>query len=326
MATIGEAAIIMRRVMQWIGLVALGALLLALLAAPYAYAELMGWLSPHAIVKSKPVPLARGRMAGDYWAVERLNAGTFAIGEPRYYQLNYAYLIVGEKEALLFDAGSGTRDIRAVVRGLTALPVTVIASHLHYDHLGGIAGFRSIAMIDLPETRADVRGGVFVPGRYEFLGMIDGLALPRFRVSRWIRPGSWIDLGGRRVRLLSTPGHTPTSASLYDPAFRQVFVGDYLYPGPLYVQLPGARRSAYRTTATTLLDMLPVGTTIWAAHCCRKEGGVRAPYLAVNDVAALRDALDGIAAGRLAAQGFYPRVYQVNRQISFMTSFLWNNR
>ena len=62
-----------------------------------------------------------------------------------------------------------------MIRALTALPVTVLPSHLHFDHTGGIGVFHSIAMLDLPATRADVHDGRFTPGRYEFHGMSDGL-------------------------------------------------------------------------------------------------------------------------------------------------------
>src|SRR5699024_2023251 len=98
---------------------------------------------------------------------------TFAIGEPRYYQQNYSYLILGESRAFLFDSGSGTRDINPVIKSLTNLPVTVMVSHLHFDHLGGIGPFKHIAMIDLPQTRADMHDGIFTPGRYEYSGLAD---------------------------------------------------------------------------------------------------------------------------------------------------------
>src|SRR5271169_3383886 len=146
------------------------AVVVAALFAPYIYSELAVWTEPHAIVDSAPAQLAKGRMVDDYFAVEDLGDGTFAIGEPRYYQQNYSYLIVGRTRAVLFDSGSGTRDISGVVASLTRLPVTVIVSHLHFDHLGGIAPFGHVAMIDLPETRADVSGGFFKPGRYEYMG------------------------------------------------------------------------------------------------------------------------------------------------------------
>src|ERR1700761_2413236 len=201
-------------------------LTLAAVFAPYVYAELSPYISSHAIVDPAPAKLAKGRMVDDYFAVQDLGDGVIAIGEPRYYQQNYAYLILGDKRALLFDSSSGTRDVSPVVASLTRLPVTVMVSHLHFDHLGGITPFHHIAMIDLPETRADVTGGVFTPGRYEFGGIADKRVRPSFQVSEWIKPGESIDLGGRKLRVLSTPGHTPSSVSLYDAAGKRLFTGD----------------------------------------------------------------------------------------------------
>src|SRR5690348_3432688 len=125
---------------------------LAAAFAPFVYAELMPRLQPHVIVDPAPAKIAKGRMFDDYFVVQDLGAGTFAIGEPRYYQQNYSYLIIGTKRALMFDSGSGTRDIGKVVKSLTSLPVTVMVSHLHFHRFGGIGPFDHVAMIDLPQT------------------------------------------------------------------------------------------------------------------------------------------------------------------------------
>ena len=50
----------------------------------------------------------------DYYTVEQIAPDTFAIGEPRYNQQNFNYLVVGTDEAILFDAGSGLRNAAAV--------------------------------------------------------------------------------------------------------------------------------------------------------------------------------------------------------------------
>ncbi|MDR3508825.1 MAG: MBL fold metallo-hydrolase [Caulobacteraceae bacterium] len=304
---------------------ALGVVLAAVFA-PYVSAELNPWLEPHQIVDPAPARIAKGRMVGDYFAVEDVGGGVFAIGEPRYYQRNYAYLIIGQERALLFDSGSGTRDISGVVAGLTRLPVTVMASHLHYDHLGGIAPFAHVAMIDLPQTRADVSRGLFRAGRYEYLGLIDHLAPPPVKVGEWLAPGAVIDLGGRSLTVLNTPGHTPTSAALWDAAGHRLFIGDYIYPTTLYAFLPGASLSAYHHTARRLLTTLPADTVLWTAHCCRKGEGVAAPWLSMRDLRDLDAALTRVARGQARPTGFYPRIYPVNRQMTLATGFGWNNR
>ncbi|HEY6621592.1 MAG TPA: MBL fold metallo-hydrolase [Steroidobacteraceae bacterium] len=316
--------------MKRLAIIILGLLFLSLgLAAwfaPYLDGELARWLEPHTIVDPAAAQIAKGAMVDDYFAVEDLGEGTFAIGEPRYYQQNYSYLIIGATRALLFDAGSGTRDISGVVGRLTKLPVTVLVSHLHYDHLGGIGPFKHVAMIDLPETRADVSGEYFQPSRYEYMGLLDGLAAPSVRVGEWLKPGSSIDLGGRSLRILSTPGHTPTSVALVDAQNKRLFIGDFIYPTTLYAFLPGASLSAYQGTAKMLLEMLQKDTVLWTAHCCRRKEGVSAPWLSMTDLKDLAAALTAVRTGEAKSRGFYPRVYRVNGEMTLATGFPWNNR
>ncbi|MDB6083428.1 MAG: rane dipeptidase [Gammaproteobacteria bacterium] len=298
----------------------------ALAVAPYLFAELSASLEPHTIVEPTKPDLGEGRMVDDYWAVQDIDANTHALGEPRYYQANYAYLIVGERRALLFDSGSGTRDIMGVVTSLTHLPVTVMPSHLHFDHTGGIRPFKSVAMIDLPETRADVTNGKLTPSRYEYLGMIDGLMPPAFTVTEWVKPGTTIDLGGRVLQILHVPGHTPSSVALYDAATHQLFAGDFIYPTTLYAFLPGASLAKYRETTRELLATLPADTKIWTAHCCRVGERTSAPWLTMADLRDLDSALTAIKSGGSHSTGLFPRRFPVNQQMTLATGFPWNNR
>ena len=256
----------MARVLTYIAIAVLACVVLAADYAPYMNLEVAPYIRHHTIIDPAAPKLDKGHMVDDYFSVEDLGQNTFAIGEPRYYQQNYAYLIIGEKRALLFDSSSGTRDVSPVIKSLTSLPVTVMVSHLHFDHLGGIAPFHHVAMIDLPETRADMKDGLFTPKRYEYSGIADKRARPSFAIAEWLAPGRTIDLGGRVLTVLSTPGHTPTSASLYDPAAKRLFTGDYIYPTTLYAFSPGASMSAYHETAQRLLATMPADTILWTAH------------------------------------------------------------
>ncbi len=299
---------------------------LALVFAPYLFAELSASLEPHAIIDPAKPDLGEGHMVDDYWAVQDIDANTHALGEPRYYQVNYAYLIVGEGRALLFDAGSGTRDITGVVTSLTHLPVTVMPSHLHFDHTGGIAPFKSVAMIDLSDMRADVTNGKLTPSRYDYLGMVDGLMPPTFSVTEWVKPGTTIDLGGRVLQILHVPGHTHSSAALYDAATHQLFAGDFIYPTTLYAFLPGASLAEYRATTRKLLATLPADTKIWTAHCCRVGERTSAPWLTMADLRDLDTALTAIQSGEAHSTGFFPRRFPINQQMTLATGFPWNNR
>jgi glyoxylase-like metal-dependent hydrolase (beta-lactamase superfamily II) len=311
-----------------LGSLIVGIAIAALMAAfaPYVYGEFDAALGHGAIVGPKPTGAVAGHWVDDYFVVEPIDSTTFAIGEPRYYQGNYSYLIVGSTRAVLFDAGTGTRDITPVVRSLTALPVTVTPSHLHYDHVGALGHFDSTALIDDPTLRARIKNSQLTLGRYEFLGFYDHLDSPTFRVDEWWAPGTTVDLGDRRLRVLSTPGHTPTSVALYDEARRQLFLGDFMYPGELYAFLPAASRSAYLTTTQRLLATLGPNTRLYTAHMQDAPAPVRAPVLEMADLKALEATLEAIQKGQLSSRGFYPRIYPVRGPITFATGWSWNNQ
>ncbi len=79
--------------------------------APYVYAEYeFDFKGGVPQVLPKPTESVAGRWFDDYFVVEPIDSDTFAIGEPRYYQGNYSYLIVGTERAILFDAGTGLRN------------------------------------------------------------------------------------------------------------------------------------------------------------------------------------------------------------------------
>jgi len=316
--------------LRWIGRVAAVSgisLLIAAWFAPYLYAEYLFDLHGQ-----KPTPLPKpssavtGRWVEDYFVVETLDRDTFAIGEPLYYQGNYSYLILGKERAVLFDAGSGLRDIVPLVRSLTTLPVTVIPSHLHFDHVGALGRFDLTALLDVPSLRGRTEDSYLTLLRYEFLGFADRLATPSFRVDQWLTADSIIDLGGRQLRVLATPGHTPTSVSLYDKDRLQLFAGDFVYPGELYVFLPGASRMAYHATTTRLLAIIDSATNIFAAHMEDPGIAVKAPVLEVEDLRALDRTLTAMEQGSLSASGFYPRIFPVRGPIRFATGWTWNNR
>lgn len=192
----------------------------------------------------------------DWYAVERIDDKTFAIGEPRYWQFVVSFLILGDERALLFDSGSARRDIRPVVGSLTSLPVTVTCSHLHFDHIGNLRRFDRIAMFDHPTLRQRVKDGVFTPAFSQYLK----LDHPRFKVAEWWPPGHIVDLGGRQLEVIHVPGHTIESIALLDRGQGQLFLGDYLYNAYLFVDdLDEYLRSAEGLLSATGGDELLLG-------------------------------------------------------------------
>jgi hydroxyacylglutathione hydrolase len=308
---------------------------LGLLFAPYVYTEVMEHLVLHGLPIA-PDPQARdgalpgsalGKVVDARWRVQTIAPGTYALGEPQDNPDNYEYLLVGEKRALLIDAGSTGRDVHPVLETLTKLPVTVLPTHLHFDHSNGLRNFSSLALMDLPETRSRVeKDGRVLLSRYEYLGWYLPQPLGPFRVTEWVKPDGWIDLGGRRVQVLWTPGHSATSTSVWEPEKKLLFDGDLMYPGSLYVFQPDSSLSSYKATTDRLLGMLPEGTTIYGGHCCRNDAVAGAPWQALGDLRDLRDAVNGIRDGKVKGRGFVVTRFPVNERMTMISVYPFGNR
>lgn len=258
------------------------------------------------------------RWFDDWYAIEQVAPGIHAIGEPRYHQLNWNYLIAGSDRALLFDTGPGVRNIAPVVASLTDLPVTAMPSHLHFDHTGNLHRFADLAMADLPILRACAQDGVFHAPEHLFLGSYEDMTWTPVRVARWWPVGHEIDLGGRSLEVIHTPGHSPDSVSLYDRGANILFAADFLYPGELYAQVPGVSLPDYLMAAQRLRSQLAGNPMLLCAHGKPDADGVHGPpRLAVEDIDDLILTLEAIRGGAAPAS-HGPDRYPVNARIELL--------
>jgi glyoxylase-like metal-dependent hydrolase (beta-lactamase superfamily II) len=256
------------------------------------------------------------RWHDDWFAIETIAPGIHAIGEPKYHQINWNYLIEGETVALLFDTGPGQRNIRPVAESLTRLPIIACASHLHYDHTGGLHRFDRIAMADLPILRTCEGDGVFHAPDDLYLGHWEDMIWTPLHITDWWPVGEPVDLGNRNLDLLATPGHSPDSVSLFDQSANILFAADFVYPGALYAQVPGASLDDYLATAESLLTCLDAGSVILCAHG-QPDGTGRhaAPRLSRSDVADLAASL-----ATLRASGARPTEHRINARLTLIAN------
>lgn len=263
----------------------------------------------------------------DWYAVERIGRHIIAIGEPKHHYENWSYLIEGASVALLFDTGTGLRDIAPVVSALTAKPVTVLASHMHYDHVGNLHRFARIAMADLPLLRAcaAASGEVMLP-EWLHLGSWENIPWTPVAPTEWWPPGHIVDLGGVLLEAIFTPGHSPDSISLIDRISGVLFAADVLYPGELYGHVPGSNLPDYRDTVSSLHARIADDAVILCGHGNQHDAGrVCAPRMNRADLADLAHALDTIREGRSVSTSAH-----VNGQMTLLWSTeslgAWQNR
>jgi glyoxylase-like metal-dependent hydrolase (beta-lactamase superfamily II) len=169
-----------------------------------------------------------------------------------------------------------------------------------------------------------MRDGLFSFGFYQFLGFVEGFKRPEVRVTRWIAPGSHIDLGGRTLSMQSAPGHTPDSVVLLDSEANRLFAGDFIYPSDIYAFLPGANLADYAASSRRLVPLLNRETVIYGAHGCDRLPKVDVPVLTQSDLQALAGALALAATGAGGAgRGWYPRHIAVNDRMTLLAKYPW---
>lgn len=204
--------------------------------------------------KNKPLPetyplIEKGelyegaRKLDDWYSVQQFDPQTFAISEYRSTEYNNVFLLLGSEKALLVDAGSGTRpksnphSVIDIAKQLTHLPIEVILTHFHSDHIGDIDQLDSFYMIDLPHLRKRAKDNVL---KLKFWETLKTGTAP-IRIHTWIADGDHIDLGERKIHIKHTPGHTPESICLFDKTLKYALLGDCLYthPSGIVTFLPG---------------------------------------------------------------------------------------
>jgi hydroxyacylglutathione hydrolase len=256
------------------------------------------------------------RWFDDWYLIEDFGSGLFGIGEPKYHQINWNYLITGSERALLFDTGPGLRDITPVVASLTDRPVTALLSHLHFDHIGNFHRFAETALADLSILRACERDGLLYAPEEMFLGSYENMTWVPHAIRQWWPVGHRIDLGGTVLEIIATPGHSPESISLFDRERGILLAADFLYLGNLYGQIPGASLPDYLASAESLVEMLPADTLILGAH--GEEGANVAPKLSRHDLVDLVAALAIIRDNQMPPASQNPDRYVINERLTLL--------
>lgn len=150
---------------------------------------------------------------------------------------NRCYLVVGDERAALVDTMEGVGDLRAEVERITSLPVTVLLTHHHHDHVGGACSFESVGISAVDDgfweheenaearIREQLREGFGLP-EGTFFSTVEGR-----RPKTWhVDEGYELDLGGETVRAVALPGHTRGSMGYVVSGERVLLSGDAVTP------------------------------------------------------------------------------------------------
>jgi glyoxylase-like metal-dependent hydrolase (beta-lactamase superfamily II) len=188
-----------------------------------------------------------------WFSTQKINDGLYLITEPHYYWWNRAnlWLIKGRDRDLLIDTGLGVSSLRQHIATLIDKPLLAIASHIHFDHAGGIYEFehRAIHAAEAEALRTgDNLEGLCSPAQgFVSDEHFDLLPHPEFTIEQYtlrgaeptqiLHEGDVLDLGDRAFEVLHLPGHSHGCIGLYNSGSQELFSGDVIYDGDLLDEL-----------------------------------------------------------------------------------------
>jgi glyoxylase-like metal-dependent hydrolase (beta-lactamase superfamily II) len=185
------------------------------------------------------------------------------------------YLVIGQERAVLIDSGTGIADVTAEIGKITTQPCSVLNTHYHWDHIGANFLFSESAIhedeVELVVQEPDVSfvrkamqssaARAVLPSYFDPTGY---RVIPK-PSTRILHDNDEIDLGGRVLRVLHTPGHSPGHVVYLDEASGILFTGDTAYIGPLYACFEGSN-PADLAQSVKRLSILPSVRIICPGH------------------------------------------------------------
>lgn len=230
--------------------------------------------------------MLRNQFKGREWPfeVKRLTDRTMVIVEiDRFGEAPHIYVVQGKRKAVIIDTGCGTADLREflwTLPELDGLEFQVVNTHVHYDHIMGNHSFCGAGGTSLCSECLCICQGARDRGFSEnwtetSLQASVGAKIRNFTVTDWLEEGHKIYLDDdmpsedEALEVIYTPGHTPDSISMYLPVENRLFTGDLIYPGSLYLFLPGSKLDEFEQSLAKLrsfIERCPRGLVLSCGH------------------------------------------------------------
>lgn len=209
----------------------------------------------------------------DWFTIDQVEEDTFIISEYRHWEETHCYLLNGKKISLLIDTGLGICNIFDEVRKLTNNPITAVATHIHWDHIGGHKYFQEFYAHqdelnwlngEFPLTIAQIKEMVVdrcdLPKGYD----VNEYKFFQGNPTRVLSDNDIIDIGGRFIQVQHTPGHSPGHMCFWEKDRGSIFTGDLVYKDTLFAYFPSTDPEAYLNSLEKI-SILPA-THVFPAH------------------------------------------------------------
>ncbi|HET6158479.1 MAG TPA: MBL fold metallo-hydrolase [Dongiaceae bacterium] len=231
------------------------------------------------------------QIAEKWFEFRRIDDDVTLIWEPHVVPLIRCNIwhVRGRDRDLLIDTGLGMASLKLAARHLFEKKLIAVATHAHYDHVGGFHEFEERVIHDAEARRVAAGNAASLYGAGKEDALLESIraagyavppelftALPHAEydprsyavlpapATRTVAEGDVVDTGDRQFEVLHLPGHSPGSIGLWEAKTGILFSGDAIYDGPLLDELPGSDIPTYVATMKRLRQ-LPV-SVVHAGH------------------------------------------------------------
>ena len=181
------------------------------------------------------------------------------------------YLVFYEGNCLIIDPSDEAERIIACIEERGAKPLAILLTHGHFDHIMAAPALAKKYGIKIyaGEAERQLLSDTGLNLATRFLG--ENFTL---EADEYVNGGDELELGGLKLEVLYTPGHTVGSISFYsedlsdNEAFKKVaFTGDTLFAGSVgRVDLPTGNEETMRRTINEVIKKLPSDTVVFPGH------------------------------------------------------------
>jgi len=210
----------------------------------------------------------------NWFTIDQIDSDTFIISEYRHWEETHCYLLNGSEGSLLIDTGLGICNIYDEVRKLTDKHITAVATHIHWDHIGGHKYFPYFCAHEaelnwlrgeFPLSAETIRKMVLdrcdPPEDFN----IENYEMFQGTPKRILSDGDTINIGNRNIRVFHTPGHSPGHMCFWEEDRGYLFTGDLIYKDVLLAYYPSTDPAAYLASLERMAE-LPVQRVFPAHH------------------------------------------------------------
>jgi hydroxyacylglutathione hydrolase len=164
------------------------------------------------------------------------------------------FIVVGDR-ACVIDPGINPRRVLSKFDEYNIEADILINTHCHFDHTGADAKVLELGGIKLGVHDRDATA-IESGDDSLILASLFGRDTVKLTVDLKLKDGDVIDLGGVRLEVVHTPGHTPGSMCLYEPQNRSLFTGDTVFRDGLgRTDFPGSSRRDMKKSVERLVEL-----------------------------------------------------------------------